>query len=88
MSVTFSIACPETKKRLWIGQGKRTDDMKIFYSAELETMLYLADFLNEHLGMPLIVTHDEDPMFDQLDYIDYEQSHILNQQVTLEDYNE
>jgi hypothetical protein len=51
VSQTFSIACPETKKRLWIGQGR--GDMSVFYTADPDVMERLRRFLNAHVGKPL-----------------------------------
>ena len=61
------IACPETKQRLWIGQGS-SDDISVFYSGDPWIMACLKDFLNMHLNKPLVVVDSEDPIFDQLDY--------------------
>jgi len=68
MSTTWYIACPETKKRVWIGQGSH-DNMSVFYSDEPETMACLADFLNAHQGKNLVVVNIE--FFDQLDYEEF-----------------
>lgn len=70
MSRTFYIACPETKQKLWIGQGSY-NNMSIFYSGEPETMACLAGFLNTHLGKSLIVTDGDDTIFDQLDFTEW-----------------
>lgn len=70
MSRTFYLACPETKERLWIGQGS-DDNMSTFYSDESYIMACLADFLNIHLNKMLIVVDSENSLFDQLDYKDW-----------------
>lgn len=70
MSRTFYIACPETKKKLWIGQGS-SDNMSTFYSGEPYVMDCLANFLNTHLGKNLIVVDSEHYIFDQLDYTEW-----------------
>lgn len=56
MSQTFSIACPKTKQRVWIGQG--IGWMDSFYSGDDTTMETLRQFLNAHLGKPLVVLED------------------------------
>ena len=59
MSETFSIACHETKSRVWIGQG--WGEMTCFYTGEPETMERLRRFFNAHKGKPLVfVCNDED----------------------------
>lgn len=70
MSKTFYIACPETKQKLWIGQGSH-NNMSTFYSSEPKTMACLADFLNTHLGKSLVVVDSDDILFDQLDYTEW-----------------
>lgn len=70
MSRTFYIACPETKKCMWIGQGSYKN-MTTFYSNDPEIMACLADFLNVHMGKNLMVVDSEDVVFDQLDYRDF-----------------
>ena len=70
MSRTFCIACPETKQKLWIGQGS-SDNMSTFYSGEPYIMACLADFLNTHLGKSLVVVDSDDTLFDQLDYTEW-----------------
>jgi len=56
MSRTFSIACTQCKKKLWVAQGQ--GDMKperfIFYSGQPETMEALKQFLLEHFQHPLV----------------------------------
>lgn len=70
MSSTWYIACPETKQRVWIGQGTYTT-MSTFYSDESEIMDCLAGFLSLHAGKSLVVVNIEDPIFDQGDYTDF-----------------
>lgn len=65
MSMEFYIVCPETKKKLWIGQGSY-NDMKTFYK-NAYYLSVLADFLNSHLGKALFVANSEDELIDQLD---------------------
>ena len=57
MSVSYSICCPETNQKLWIGQG--SPDMKTFYSGEHETMEKLGRFLSATIGKNLILHNDE-----------------------------
>lgn len=66
MSRTFEIACPDTKKKLWIGQGS-SNDMSTFYSGEPETMKKLGDFINAHLGKMLIVLDSEHWLLEDCD---------------------
>lgn len=63
MSRTFEIACPETKKKLWIGQGS-SDNMSTFYSGEPETMEQLGHFFNAHLGKMLVVVDSDHWLLD------------------------
>ena len=58
MSQTFHIACPETKKTLWIGQGSGI--MTTLYSdpRNIET---LTRFLVEHENKTLIFYCDDVP---------------------------
>ena len=59
MSETFSLACHETKLRVWIGQG--WGQMTSFYTGEPGTMERLRQFLNAHLNKPLVfVCNDRD----------------------------
>jgi len=57
MSQTFSITCPETKTKVWIGQG--FGQMTTFYSREPETMARLGDFLRKHEGKALVLLCDD-----------------------------
>ena len=53
MSETFSLVCHETKKRIWIGQG--WGKMSSFYTGEPDVMARLHQFLNAHIGKPLVL---------------------------------
>ena len=50
MSWSFSLVSKETKKGIWIGQGRKKDKMSVLYSGEVETMKELKRFLNNHIG--------------------------------------
>jgi len=56
MSITYSIFCPETKKRLWIGQRN------YIYSGE-EEIANLSRFLYDHIGKILIFDRDDQGTF-------------------------
>ena len=47
MSQTFYLVCHETKKRIWIGQGR--GKMTVLYTGEKITMESLKKFLNDHM---------------------------------------
>ena len=64
MSVTFSICCEETKKRLWIGQGSNGG---YIYTGEHEVMENLSAFLFEHIGKPLYFVPDDSETIDDFD---------------------
>ena len=68
MSTTFFLACPETKKRIWLGEGDLVTFMSKFYSKDKRIMTCLADFLNDHMDEKLIFANIEDL---ELDYTDY-----------------
>lgn len=57
MSQTFSIACDETKQKVWVGQG--WGSMTNFYSGEPETMKRLGEFLRTHEGKELKLLCDD-----------------------------
>jgi uncharacterized protein YbaR (Trm112 family) len=43
MSVTYSLVCPETKIRLWVGQRGAGEDIPWLYEGEI-AMKQLTDF--------------------------------------------
>ena len=57
--MTYSIACPETRKKLWIGQYSSSLGAPYIYTAEEKTMAALGRFLAAHVGMPLVFDYDE-----------------------------
>jgi len=59
MSRTYSIACKDCRKSLWIGGGRKSGP-KCIYTGEKETMAELEKFLFAHLGHSLIFVDDED----------------------------
>jgi hypothetical protein len=65
MGVTYSILCPETKKKLWIGQGDH------LYTGDDKVMSDLQAFLFEHKGKSLIF--DSDFIFDEPGFEDYQE---------------
>lgn len=65
MSQTFSLYCPETKLKVWIGQGSFHDGMRVLYTGEPQTMERLKRFLNAHQDKPIIFSCDDrDPFGD------------------------
>jgi len=48
VSATYSLACPKTRRYVWIGQG--WGSMTTFYTGEPQTMEHLRTFLNAHMG--------------------------------------
>lgn len=58
MSYTFRLVCKETGKSIWIGQGRSSDIMSVFYSDQPETMRNLARFLRDHYGKALVLDDD------------------------------
>jgi hypothetical protein len=54
MSATYSIACKDCKKSLWVGQSPRT-----LYSGEPDTMEALKEFLFDHMNHNLEFGRDE-----------------------------
>jgi len=70
MSKTFSIACTQCKKQLWIAQGHGypIPTKLSFYSGEPETIEALENFLMDHFKHPLIF--DENCESDLMDYED------------------
>lgn len=67
MSTNFSLACPETKIRVWIGQGWGQCDA--LYSGEEVTMTMLRHFLNDHAGKPLLFINEHAD--DYHEYVEY-----------------
>lgn len=58
MSESFSLVCHETRRRVWIGQG-RDGTMNALYSGEVETMEKLKTFLNDHRGESIVFLCDD-----------------------------
>jgi hypothetical protein len=58
MSRTYHIVCFETKKSIWIGQGKSLNDFYL-YVKELGTMAELEQFLKDHFNKPLYFVDSE-----------------------------
>ncbi len=58
MSNTFSLACKDTRVKLWIGQG-RSGVMTTLYSGDPHTLDKLRRFLNEHRGKHLVLICDD-----------------------------
>lgn len=56
MSRTYSIACTQCKKSLWVAQGHGypKPERLTFYSGEPETMRALTQFLIDHFQHPLV----------------------------------
>lgn len=73
MSRTFYLACPETKMRIWIGQGSGDITHPIMTTLYCEDGLdqKLCAFLNMHARKPLVFVDLEDSLFDQSDYLDF-----------------
>lgn len=64
MSETYSLICKETKKRIWIGQGRQNKGMGTLYSGMTEVMEELIHFLNDHIGKQLQFVNDGNTGFD------------------------
>jgi hypothetical protein len=58
MSQTFSLACVETKKKIWVGQTSCGGPFR-FYSGESDTMQRLRAFLAAHYEKPITLFHDD-----------------------------
>lgn len=79
MSRTFYLACPETKLRLWVGQGTGSVEhprMTTLYCDEGADRTLCA-FLSMHAHKLLLFLDLEDPLFDQNDYIDFQGASFL-----------
>jgi hypothetical protein len=67
MSLTFHLICPQTKQKLWVGQGHHYEEtnppnqpvMDTFYSGEPKTMELLHRFLKATQGKELMLVCDE-----------------------------
>lgn len=57
MSVTYSLACHDHKKTVWIGQGNMGRVPVIYYGDEV-IMVTLTAFLNAHTGCQLEFNSD------------------------------
>lgn len=76
MSIDFNLFCPETKSKIWIGQGTinslRTDFyMNTLYSDEKDTMDALTKFLNDNAGRALYFCPSCTPRFEVQEYTNY-----------------
>jgi hypothetical protein len=68
MSRTYSIACVQCRKHLWIAQiGAGTPTL---YSGQPKTMDALRDFLFEHQGHPLVFDDNVSGVIADMDEID------------------
>jgi len=68
MSETYSLVCHDTKETLWIGQGY--PNMRVFYSADPDTVQRLGRFLSKTFGKPLVVVADTEVF--ELGYKEFE----------------
>lgn len=50
MSATYSIACRDCRKHLWIAQGRGGGTSSVLYLGEEKTMEALKAFLYAHVG--------------------------------------
>ncbi len=64
MSTTYSIACKDCKKKLWIGQGSFESKAPWLYAGG-NANEKLATFLVSHIGHPLIFDSDFNESFDE-----------------------
>jgi hypothetical protein len=64
MSRTYSLVCPETRQKIWVGQAHIEDGreagMTSFYSGVPETMERLGRFLQATRGKQLVLLCDDD----------------------------
>jgi hypothetical protein len=62
MSLTFCVICPETKQKIWVGQGHHHDTepvMEAFYSCDPDVMEKLHRFLKATQGKDLKLICEE-----------------------------
>lgn len=77
MSQTFSLVCPSTQKRIWLGQG--WGEMTNLYSGQPETMEALKRFLNDHIDKPVYFVCDDETGYPIFEWESYdEEPRIMN----------
>jgi hypothetical protein len=57
MSQTFSLICPTTKQKIWVGQGQ--ESMMVFYADDAPVLARLGRFLARHADHPLLLVCDD-----------------------------
>lgn len=71
MSQTFSLVCPSTQKRIWLGQG--WGEMTNLYSGQQETMEALKRFLNDHIEKPVYFVCDDETGYPIFEWDSYDE---------------
>lgn len=82
MSQAYSLICPETRKKVWVGQGY--GKMDSFYRGEPLTMRKLGAFLRDHEGKALMLVSDSFEPADDYDEYGYEEAGTFATGVKLE----